>query len=122
MFFSSTGSKMPAVHRTNDFLPSITNTPSSASHNQNLSVAAVHRHVDTCSVALCKTVDLKPDHEGLAIVYIIFIIYRQRTAPLLSKAASSPKMIFQTTQNSSLSKILLLPVPLLFGILLYVLL
>ena len=34
MFFSSTGSKILAVHRINDFVPSSTNTPSSANHNQ----------------------------------------------------------------------------------------
>ena len=64
MFFSSTGSKIPAVHRINDF-----DTPSSANHDQNLSVVAVHRDADTFPVSPCETVDLKPEHGGIAVVY-----------------------------------------------------
>ena len=32
-------------------------------------LAAVHRDADAISVSLCQTVDLKPLHEGLAVVY-----------------------------------------------------
>ena len=68
IYFSPTGSKIPAVHRVNECVPSSTNTPSSANHNQNLSVAAVHRDAETF-LCLCVTVNLKPEHEGLAVVY-----------------------------------------------------
>ena len=67
--FSSTGSTIPAVHRIHDSVPSSTNTPPAATRGPNLSVAADHRDADTFSVSLCEKVDLKPEHEGLAVVY-----------------------------------------------------
>ena len=66
--FSSTGSTIPAVHRVHDSVRTNDDTSPSATH-QNLSVAAVHRDADAISVSLCQTVDLKPLHEGLAVVY-----------------------------------------------------
>ena len=36
-------------------------------------MAAVHRHADTFFVSLFETVDLKPEHEGLAVVYTDYL-------------------------------------------------
>ena len=66
--FSSTGSTIPAVHRVHDSVRTNDDTSPSATH-RNLSVAAVHRDADAISVSLCQTVDLKPLHEGVAVVY-----------------------------------------------------
>jgi len=68
MSFSSTGTSIPAVHRVRDSIPS-THTSSPANHPQNESVAAVHRDADAIAVSLRETVDLKPEHEGLAVAY-----------------------------------------------------
>ena len=66
--FSSTGSQIPAVHRIHDPLSLSSDTPV-VDHNSHVSVAAVHRDADVLSVTLCETVDLKPQHECLAVAY-----------------------------------------------------
>ena len=67
--FSSTGSTMPAFHRIHDSVRASGDTSPSATQAQNLSMASVNRDADAISVSLCETVDLKPLHEGLAVVY-----------------------------------------------------
>ena len=69
--FSSTGATTPAVHRIRENVPTNSNILPSWDHTQNMSVAAVHRDADAdaAAVSLCERVDLKPEHEGLAVAY-----------------------------------------------------
>ena len=68
--FSSTGSKIPAVHRVSDSnnTPRTDHCPSIPAHTQAF-VAAVHSDAQSISVTLRERVDLKPMCEALVFAF-----------------------------------------------------
>ena len=66
--FSSSGSKIPAVHRTSNRAPHADPCPPATSDTQP-SVAAVHCDAEAIPVTLRERVDLKPLHEALVVVF-----------------------------------------------------